>query len=389
MGRLGEPHVGNFPRNWRKAPLGTLLLYFLYFLAFLAHSPAELAGQARAYGPLTWEESSPVHRLASTPAFETADLIPAAELSVDVWLGWSNVFEQDSSATHVVFLDTERLLSAVTVRWGAAPRLEVGGRITVETTGGGILDEVVYEYHEALSFGQANRDRFPQDEYAQRVTDGDATRYVDLRRRTLDLADAQLFAKWGAYTGSDGTSTLSVRASVRIPTRANRVAPERADGALVAFGHFGGGPWYLHTMAGAVAVRAAPELNPVLRDASAFFGVAIERSLGRSVAAIVQYQLSTPMLRGFGHRELDWPSSNLVVGAAGRWGDAWSWDASFQEDLPADTPAIDFTLGLRVSRRWRQRSTSHPRRRATLASRLSGRTATARPKHSWNETSEP
>ena len=82
-------------------------------------------------------------------------------------------------------------------------------------------------------------------------------------------------------------------------------------------------------------------------------GFAVERSLGRSVAAILQYQLSWPMLEGFGHRELDWPSSNLVVGAAGRWGEAWRWDASFQEDLPADTPAIDFTLGLRVSRRWR------------------------------------
>jgi hypothetical protein len=25
---------------------------------------------------------------------------------------------------------------------------------------------------------------------------------------------------------------------------------------------------------------------------------------------------------------------------------------SFQEDLPADTPAADFTLGLTLSRRW-------------------------------------
>jgi len=345
-GRLGEPQVGN-----DAGPL--LRVVLLYFVAFLAHSPVRAAAQASPHGPLTWEESNPVHRLASTPAFEPADLIPAAELAVDVWLGWSNLFEQDSSATHVVFLDTERLLTAVTVRWGAASRLEVGGRITVETTGGGILDGLVHGYHEALSFGQANRDRFPRDGYAQRVTDGDSTPYVDLRRRTLGLADAQLFAKWGAYAASDGTSSFSVRASVRVPTRANRVAPERADGALVAFGRFGGGPWYFHSMAGAVAVRASRELDPVMRDVSALFGVAVERSIHRSFAAIVQYQLATPVLRGFGHRELDWPSSNLIVGAAGRWGDSWSWNASFQEDLPADTPAIDFTLGLWVSRRWR------------------------------------
>ena len=41
-----------------------------------------------------------------------------------------------------------------------------------------------------------------------------------------------------------------------------------------------------------------------------------------------------------------------VYGLSGSFGDGWRWDASFQEDLPADTPAIDFTLGLRLSKRW-------------------------------------
>jgi hypothetical protein len=37
---------------------------------------------------------------------------------------------------------------------------------------------------------------------------------------------------------------------------------------------------------------------------------------------------------------------------SGALGERWRWDASFQEDLPSDTPAIDFTVGLRVSRSW-------------------------------------
>jgi hypothetical protein len=272
---------------------------------------------------------------------------------VHAWIGLSNIFEQDSSATHVVFLDTERLLSAVTLRWGAAPRLEVGGRITVETTGGGVLDGFVHWYHEALSFGQANRDRFPQGGYAQRVTDGGDAPFVDLRRRTMGLADVQLFAKWSAHASPDGRSALSVRLSTRVPTRGNRAAPEKVDAALSVLGRSGTGPWYFHAMVSGVLVRAAPELDPVLRDGVAFFGVAVERSLGPDLAAVVQYQVATPMLLGFGHRELDGPAGNLVAGAAGRWGETWSWNASFQEDLPADTPAIDFTLGLSVSRRWR------------------------------------
>jgi hypothetical protein len=253
----------------------------------------------------------------------------------------------------VVFIDTERLLSAVTMRWGATERLEVGGRVTLETTGGGVLDSFVHWYHERLGFGQANRDRFPRDQYAQRLTDGAGTTYVDLEQRTFGLADVQVFAKWSAIRPASGGAALALRATARIPTRANRVATDRADGVVVALGRLGDGPWYFHGLLGAGLVRAAPEIDPALRGASAFFGMAVERSLGQGVAAVAQYQLSTPVLDGFGHRELGWPSSNLVLGAAGRWGDDWTWDASFQEDVPADTPAIDFTLGLRVSRRWR------------------------------------
>jgi hypothetical protein len=274
-------------------------------------------------------------------------------VSTDLWLGFSNFFEQDSSAAHVVFLDAERLLSAVTVRWGAAERLELGGRLTFETTGEGFLDSFVLWYHEKLHFGQANRDRFPEDRYAQRLTDGGPTSYVDMESRTLALADLQLFAKWNALGSVGSGNALAVKAVARAPTRANRVAPERADAAVLALGRLGSGPWYLHGMLAATLVRMPPEVEDAFQDATASFGVAVERSLGRSAGAVVQYQLGTPVLRGFRHRELDWPASNLVLGVAGRWGESWSWDASFQEDVPADTPAIDFTLGFRVTRRWR------------------------------------
>src|SRR5688572_26795972 len=195
MGRLGEPFLPGLASG--AISLALILLCALF-------SPDKSAGQSRPRGPLTWEEGSPVARLAYTPAFERAEVVSRRELTSDLWLGYSNIFEQDSSATHVVFLDTERLLSAVTVRWGVAEGLEAGARVTLETTGAGFIDSFVDWYHETLGFGHANRDRFPQDRYAQRVTDGALTEYVDLRRRSLALADVQLFAKWSAVPGADG-----------------------------------------------------------------------------------------------------------------------------------------------------------------------------------------
>ena len=55
---------------------------------------------------------------------------------------------------------------------------------------------------------------------------------------------------------------------------------------------------------------------------------------------MVQYQVQSPVLESFDHRELERPPSNLVLGASGRVGSTWGWDVSFQEDLPADTPAM-------------------------------------------------
>lgn len=315
--------------------------------------PSEGAAQRPAFGPLTWEEGSPLHRVALTPAFERADLTPDGGFSSDLWLGYSNIFEQDSSATHLLFLDTERLLTGLTVRWGASPRLEVGGRLGLETTGGGVLDSFVHWYHERLGFGQANRDRFPRDGYAQRLGNGGGAVFLDIPRRTLGLDDVQLFAKWGAAASDDGRSALSLRATARLPAGSDGIGDERADVALVALARLGAGAWYVHGLLGAAVARPSPEFEPIFRHWGASFGVAAERSLGSNVAAIAQYQIASPVLRGFDHRELDWPASNLVLGLAGRWGEGWTWDASFQEDVPADTPAIDFTVSLRVSRAWR------------------------------------
>jgi hypothetical protein len=315
-------------------------------------TPLRALAQRPSFGPLTWEEGSPLQRIAHTPALEPADVIGRGRISADLWLGYSNIFEQDSSATHRLFLDTERLLTAATVRWGVSDRLEVGGRLTLETTGGGVLDSFVEWYHERLGFGQANRDRFPKDSYAQRLSDGGPDPLLDLRRRTMGLDDLQLFAKWSAASSRNGRSALSLKGTARLPGRSNASGAERADAALVALGRLAAGSWYVHAMLGAGVVRVPPALQPFVRGTSAFFGLAAERSLGENWSALAQYQIASPLLRGFDHRELDWPASNLILGLAGRWGEDWSWDASFQEDLPADTPAIDFTVGFRITRTW-------------------------------------
>ncbi|MDA1103665.1 MAG: DUF3187 family protein [Gemmatimonadetes bacterium] len=314
--------------------------------------PAAAGAQQPSFGPLTSEEGAPLHRISLTATTETAELSRRGALTFEIWNGFSNIFEQDSSATHVLFLDMERLLSTLTVRWGATERVEVGARLSLETTGPGTLDGTILAWHNRLGFGNANRDRFPEGVYRQRLTDGGTSTYLDIPRRTLGLGDVRIFAKWSALESLDGRTLLTLKGTARVPGDVQWAGEARTDLAITALGRVGMGAWYGHAMVGGSTVRAAPELDAILRNGSVFAAIAVERSLGSWVAAVVQFQMQSAILTSFDHRELDRAPTNLVLGLAGRWGEAWRWDVSFQEDVPADTPAIDFTVGLRVSRRW-------------------------------------
>jgi hypothetical protein len=319
-------------------------------LALLAPLPAQ--SQQPSFGPLAFEEGGPINRLSYTPMMESADVVSAGSFETTLYLGFSNMFEHDSSATHLIFVDMERLITAPTLRWGVADGFELGGRLTIETRTGGFLDPGIRWYHDLLGFGQASRDLFPEEAYRYELSDGNGRSYVEVEPRSLALEDVRFFGKWRIFSSQDGRSVVSLRAVTRIPTSENPVGEERADLGVMALGRLALGAWHLHGMLGTSTVRSARSIGPVIADSSVFFSFAVERALWSSGSGIFQYQVSTPALRGFDDRELDWPLSNLILGVAGRFGDAWGWDVSFQEDVPANAPAIDFTVGVRVSRRW-------------------------------------
>lgn len=317
----------------------------------VAAGSGPVAAQNPSHGPLTYEEGSPLHRLTFTAPMEAAPTLAAGVWGVDLGLAYSNIFEQDADAGHEIFLDLERLYSAVSVRYGVSARLEVAARLLWETTGGGVLDGAIVAWHDFFGFGQANRDRFPEGAYRQLFRDGGGTVYLDTPRRRFAFEELRLSAKATAATWREERGVLAVKVGARVPTTSDPRSPERGDVSLAALTRVPMGSWYLHGQLGASTVRATPELEPILRDATTFFGLALERSFGW-IAAVAQYQVQSPVLRGFDHREVDRAASNLVLGFSGALGERWQWDAFFQEDLPSDTPAIDFTIGVRLSRSW-------------------------------------
>ena len=99
-------------------------------------------------------------------------------------------------------------------------------------------------------------------------------------------------------------------------------------------------------------MRAARDSDGLLRSGAFFADLAVEHRLSESTSGVTQISIESPRLRGFHDPELDgWPI-NLVLGMAGKLGERWGWDVSFQEDIPATTPATDFTLSVGVRRSW-------------------------------------
>lgn len=329
----------------RRAGTAALALPFL-----AAAAAASLAAQPVPVGPLTFEEGSPLHRISLTPVVEGADPMEPGGWSAEVWLGWSNIFEQDSARSHDLFLDLERLITAVTVRRGLAPGVEVGGRLTLETTGGGILDSFISGWHDRLGLGNGNRERFPEFEHHQRLRDGDGRVRLDVPNRTFGLEDVRLFGKWRVAGEAGSDRALSVRGVVRIPTAENRVGRERVDGGLFLLGRSRAGGWHLHGMAGVSTVRADGELDGILRDRAWHLTAGAERPLAPWVAALGQVSVASPRLQGIGDSEVDGFHSSLLLGLAGRLRGGWRWEASFHEDIPPNSPSVDFTVGLGLRR---------------------------------------
>lgn len=304
------------------------------------------------FGPLTTEEAGPLQRISFTHTVEGADLVPAGTFQAELWLGYSNIFEQDSAAGHELFLDMERLAKHVGVRWGVAERLEVGGRLSFESTGGGILDPFLTSWHGLLGVGNGNREKYPHRVFAQRLRAGDVEIPLDPHPRAMDLEEVRLFAKWRAWRSGDGRRLVSLRGVASLPARGGAEGGRGADLSFMALGRASWSRWHLHGTVGGATVRADPGWEGLVRPGAFFVDLAAERSLASWVSGVVQISTASPRLKGIGDPELDgWPV-NLVFGVTGQVGDGWRVDVSFQEDIPPNTPAVDFTLGIGVRKSW-------------------------------------
>lgn len=322
----------------------------------LATAPAPTRAQeVPSWGPLRIAERNPLYHLFLTPTALGADLEPWQSSSFAMSLSYSNVFEYNDSPLLRQRFDVERLHSVMTLRHGIGPRLELGLQVGVHYDWGGFLDPLIQGVHSTFGFPNANREKVDDNQYRLLLESG-----IDPVRTYLDLPAGpaieapQVLVAWQLSGGPHARHAVALRSTIRLPLGDHRATTRRTDGAFEVAVRRSWRRTHVHLSAGGVTINAPPRLDALMRGHAWIGSFAVEQAVGRRVSLLAQVSGSTSYTRPVGFAELTDMPINVAFGAAGSVG-RWEWQVSFAEDLPPDSPAVDFTVDLQVSRGWPRR----------------------------------
>jgi hypothetical protein len=317
-----------------------------------AGAPPVAGQELPSRGPLRIAERNPLYHLFLTPTQLGADLEPWQSSSFAMALSYSNVFEYNDSPLLRQRFDVERLHSVLTLRHGIGPRLELGLQVGVHYDWGGFLDPLIQGVHTTFGFPNANREKVEDNRYRLLLESG-----LDPVRTYLDLPAGpgieapQVLVAWQLSGGPQARHAVALRSTIRLPLGDHRATTRRVDTGIEVAVRRSWARTHLHASAGAVTINAPPRLDALMRGHAWLGSLAVEQSIGERLSLLAQVSGSSSYTRPVGFAELSRMPVNVAFGAAGTLA-GWGWQFSFAEDLPPNSPAVDFTIDLQISRGW-------------------------------------
>lgn len=316
-------------------------------VALLAIGCGPVAAQ-QPLGPLHTAEQNPLYRLFYLPQAESADVVDDGRTRFEFSTSYSNIHEASRSASHRQLFDREQMTNVLAVRYGLRPSLEVGASVAAQTGWGGFLDPFVSGFHRALGLPNGGRELEPENQHVVRLERSDSSAIVDLPPRTLEREDLRVFAKWRILGSGDAAGALSLRGSVR--RSAGGPEAGRTDGAVAVLARGSVAGLHAHGALGASTLSPPASLEPVSDRTGTFFHTSLEWPVRPGLSFLGQFSGTSRYVKGFGVGELDRLPLTLGLGLAGDRGDGWDWELGFVEDLPANSPSVDFTVHFGLAR---------------------------------------
>ncbi len=350
MRRSAEPvarssrRVPGGPRRRGGGPL-LLLLVIAGVLGVDARPvEAQLLASGVARGPFQSMERSPVYRASHTPSAQPGEVTSAGRVEVGFATTYSNIFEWVDRPGLQHWLDTERWINQVDLRWGVAEGWEAGARLSTRTDWGGFLDGLIQWWHHRL--GLPNGDREQVDDYlfnASIEREGEA---IFEQTSGTRLEDPVVFV--GRQLFASPERSLALRASAKLPVGSSGTHSGNADVSVQLDGRRSWTRWHAYAGLGWTTVRLQPSLEPFSTGGAWVGHLSVERETG-PIDVQLQFQGGSAYLEGVGDRELDRFPLNFGVGASFDLA-GWRWEAVFVEDIRPNSPSVDFTLDIRLRR---------------------------------------
>ncbi|MCH9047077.1 MAG: DUF3187 family protein [SAR324 cluster bacterium] len=126
----------------------------------------------------------------------------------------------DNPGTDQFFLDMETLRVVLLFTYGVTEDLQVDVELPFLAIGGGILDNLIQEFHDTLGLGQSNRTTFPKNATTLALfLNGEKLFRSGFSYK--GLGDVVVSAKWPIYEGAEGDKFLpkiDARVAVKLPT---------------------------------------------------------------------------------------------------------------------------------------------------------------------------
>jgi hypothetical protein len=323
------------PSPWCRLLVGVLAL------AAAAASPAE---------PFATRNQSPLARLYGLPAAAPAALLAADRREAVVRLDIANNFTRRMLGGETIWLDGETYELTLALRGGAGwhgRRVEWGVELPLVAHSGGLLDDAIDDWHDALGLRDGGRSRVASD-LLRYSYERDGVELLRVDRAASGLGDLRLTA--GLGLDENPAHPVALRAQLKLPTGDSErlFGSGGADIALwLVAARALGDRWRADGALGG-ALLARGDVLPAQQQRAAAFG-----HLGLSVRVVddlrfrIQLDGHTALFDDTALPQLGKHALQVVLGWQWRPAERVALDLAFAEDL-VDFASPDLSLYLQL-----------------------------------------
>jgi hypothetical protein len=306
-----------------------------------------MAGPAARAEPFNVRNQHPLAMLYGLPAALPARLPSSGGGRAGLAAHWANFAVSEAGDRFAHTLDGEVIETRLEATYGLAERIALHGEVAFRSLGGGSLDGVIDDFHEALGLPNGSRDNLPEDELLISYTvDGETAWRLD--RDASGVADVPLALGYQLHASDRGA--LSGWLSVKLP--AGRVEDLTGSGAIdVALSLAGergiGERGQLFAQVN-LAWLGEGDFLPALQEDLAWSLLAgASWNAWRGLDLAAQLDANSAVLDS-GLDDFDGGALVLTFGGAWRTSGGWRFEVGLSEDIQADaSPDVVFNFAAR------------------------------------------